>query len=112
MTRRLELEPAERATLEQAVRHHPKPYARERAAALVKVADRTAAASWVAEHGLLTAHAPDTVYRWLDRYEAEGLAALTVRPGRGRKPTLSPPGAPRAGGAAGGAASGAGERPA
>jgi transposase len=91
MTRRLELGPAERATLEQAVKHHPKPYARERAAALVKVADRTAAAAWVAEHGLLTAHAPDTVYRWLDRYEAEGLAALTVRPGRGRKPTLSPP---------------------
>jgi transposase len=93
MTRRLELGRAERETLEQAVRHHPKAYARERAAALVKVADRTAAASWVAEHGLLTAHAPDTVYRWLDRYEAEGLAALTVRPGRGRQPTLSPPGA-------------------
>jgi transposase len=90
VTRRLALEPAERETLEQAVRHHPKAYARERAAALVKVADRTAA-SRVAEHGLLRAHAPDTVYRWLDRYEAEGLAALTVRAGRGRKPTLSPP---------------------
>ncbi len=99
MTRRLELSEVERTTLEQAVRHHPKPYARERAAALVQVADRTAAA-WVAEHGLLTAHAPDTVYRWLDRYETEGLAALTVRPGRGRKPTLSPPQASRAGGAA------------
>ena len=66
VTRRLELSGAERTTLEQAVRHHPKPYVRERAAALVKVADRTAA-SWVAEHGLLKAHAPDTVYRWRDR---------------------------------------------
>ena len=52
MTRRLELSEVERTTLEQAVKHHPKAYARERAAALVKVADRTAAA-WVAEHGLL-----------------------------------------------------------
>jgi hypothetical protein len=90
MTRRLELLAAERTTLEQAVRHHPKAYARERAAALVKIADRTAAAR-VAEQGLLTRHKPDTVYRWLNEYEAHGLAVLTIRPGRGRKPRLSPP---------------------
>jgi hypothetical protein len=90
VTRRLELTEAERATLEQAVKHHPKPYVRERASALIKVANR-AVASGVAEHGLLVRHAPDTVYRWLDRYEAEGIAALTVRPGRGRKARLSPP---------------------
>jgi transposase len=96
MTRRLELTEAERTTLEQAVKHHPKPYVRERAAALLKVAGRWVA-SRVAEHGLLARHAPDTVYRWLDRYEAEGLAALTVRPGRGRKARLSPPRERRAG---------------
>jgi hypothetical protein len=103
MTRRLELTEAERTTLEQAVRHHPKPYVRERAAALVKVADRRSAA-WVAGHGLLRPHAPDTVYRWLDRYEAEGLAGLVIRPGRGRKPALSPPRRRRAAGWAAGAA--------
>jgi hypothetical protein len=108
MTRRLELSEAERTTLEQAVKHHPKPYVRERAAALVKVADRTASAARVAEQGLLARHKPDTVYRWLDRYEAEGLAALTIRPGRGRKPRLFPPGRGRAGRAAGLAAGAAG----
>jgi hypothetical protein len=111
MTRRLPLTEAERTTLEQAVRHHPKPSVRERAAALLKVAERRAAA-WVAEHGLLRRHAPDTVYRWLDRYEREGLAGLQIRPGRGRKPTLSPPAARGAGRAAGRAAGAVGERPA
>ena len=108
MTRRLELTEGERTTLEQAVKHHPKPYARERASALLKVAGRSSAA-WVAEHGLLTRHVPDTVYRWLDRYEAEGLSALTVRPGRGRKARLPPPRECRARGAAGWAAGGVGE---
>jgi transposase len=91
MTRRLELSEVEQTTLEEAVKHHPKAYARERAAALVKVAGRTSAHQ-VAKQGLLRRHAPDTVYRWLDRYEAEGLAVLTIRSGRGRKPRLSPPG--------------------
>jgi transposase len=96
MTRRLELNEVERTTLVQAVKHHPKAYARERAAALVKVA-AGASAHQVAREGLLTRHAPDTVYRWLDRYEAVGIAGLLIRPGRGRKPRLSPPGECRAG---------------
>ena len=92
MVRRLALEAAERETLVQAVKHHAKGYVRERAAALLKIA-AGATTAWVAAHGLLQRHAPDTVYGWLTRYEREGLAALTIRPGRGRKPTLSPPGA-------------------
>jgi Helix-turn-helix domain len=95
MTRRLELSEVERTTLEEAVRRHPKAYARERAAALLKVADRSSAL-WVAGHGLLRQRSADTVYGWLDRYEAEGLAVLTIRAGRGRKPALSPPPARRA----------------
>ena len=95
MTRRLQLSEAERTTLEQAVRHHPKAYARERAAALLKVAGRSSAL-WVAEHGLLRHRSADTVYAWLDRYEDEGLAVLAIRAGRGRKPALSPPAARRA----------------
>ena len=105
--RRLELTEAERTTLEEAVRRHRKPYVRERAAALLKVADRQSAA-WVAQHGLLRRHDPDTVYAWLNRYEADGLAALWVKPGRGRAPRLSPPEAGGAGGAARRAAGAAG----
>ncbi|MFN8633118.1 MAG: helix-turn-helix domain-containing protein [Chloroflexota bacterium] len=92
MTRRLALTEAERVTLEEAVKHHPKAYARERAAALLKVADRSSGLR-VAEHGLLRRRAADTVYRWLDRYEEHGLAVLTIRSGRGRRPRLSPPAA-------------------
>jgi transposase len=109
MVRHLELSEAERTTLEQAVKHHPKAYARERAAALLKIADGRVA-SWVAESGLLVRHAADTVYGWLTRYERDGLAALTIRVGRGRKPTLSPPAAQRASRGAGRAAGGARER--
>src|SRR3954471_802262 len=89
MVRRLTLEPVERETLVQAVKHHAKAYVRERAAALLKIADGKSAA-WVAEHGLLTRHAPDTVYRWLNQYVAKGIGGLRIRPGRGRKPRLPP----------------------
>ena len=66
-----------------------KPYLRERAAALLKIADGQAAAA-VARTGLLRPRQPDTVYRWLARYRAEGAAGLADRSGRGRKPAFSP----------------------
>lgn len=55
--------------------HDPRPYVRERCAALLKVADGKAA-HWVAKHGLLKERDPDTVYNWLNIYEAEGMAGL------------------------------------
>lgn len=55
--------------------HDPRPYVRERCAAILKVADGKAA-YWVAKHGLLKERDPDTVYSWLDIYEAEGVAGL------------------------------------
>ena len=55
--------------------HDPRPYVRERCAALVKVAQGSAPHA-VARHGLLRPRDPDTVYAWLDRYEADGLPAL------------------------------------
>jgi transposase len=88
--RRVELTERAREVLEEQVRRAAKPYLRERAAAILKVADGGVAAR-VATEGLLTRHKPDTVYRWLDRYLAEGIAGLALRPGRGRKPALSPP---------------------
>jgi transposase len=44
----------------------------------------------VALHGLLKHRRPDTVYDWVRRYRAAGIAGLRVQPGRGRKPAFSP----------------------
>ncbi len=85
----LDLSPEERAQLEQVVKYHPKPYMRERAAAVLKVADGQWACH-VARHGLLQRRDPDTLYIWLKRYRLEGLAGLRIRQGRGRKPAFSP----------------------
>ena len=67
-----------------------KPYLRERAGAILKVAAGRSAAA-VARDGLLRRRYPDTVALWLRRYRAEGAAGLAIRPGRGRKPAFSPP---------------------
>jgi hypothetical protein len=67
----------------------PKAYLRERAAALLKVAAGTPAAQ-VARSGLLRRRRPDTLYLWLDRFEAQGIEGLMLRKGRGRKPAFSP----------------------
>lgn len=87
--RTLTLEPVARETLEQMRDHHPKPYLRERAAALLKIADGQTAAE-VARRGLLRPRDPDTLYRWLDGWQSLGLAGLYVRKGRGRKPAFFP----------------------
>lgn len=87
--RTLALSPEQRQTLQCARDHHPKPYARERAAAILKVADGWPV-SHVAAYGLLKEHREETVSEWLDRYEQEGVAGLRIRPGRGRKPAFSP----------------------
>jgi hypothetical protein len=87
--RTLVLSPEQRATLEAARDHHPKPYARERAAAILKVAGGWPV-SHVAAYGLLKPHREETVSDWIDRYESLGVAALRVAKGRGRKPAFSP----------------------
>ena len=55
--------------------HDPRPYVRERCAALLKVAEGCSPRA-VARHGLLRPRDPDTVYTWLDRFQAEGLPGL------------------------------------
>src|SRR5438128_11596016 len=86
--RRIALTAAEGLTLAEARDHHPVPYARERAAAVLKVA-----AGWsvrrVAAGGLLRPRRPETVGDWVDGYLQRGVVALTVRPGRGRKPAYA-----------------------
>jgi hypothetical protein len=86
----IELTEARRAELEDVRNHHPKPYMRERAAAILKIADGVSGRE-TARHRLLRPHWPDTIYEWVRRYRAEGIAGLKVRPGRGRKPAFFPP---------------------
>jgi hypothetical protein len=66
-----------------------KPHERERAAALLKVAAGLSPTQ-VARDGLLRPRKRTTVYDWVRRFRQEGMAALAVRPGRGRKPAFSP----------------------
>jgi Winged helix-turn helix len=85
----LELSPSEREELEGVRRHDTRPYMREKAAGLLKIADGQIA-SQVAEHGLLQPHDPDIIYRWLKRWQTEGVEGLVVKKGRGRKAAFSP----------------------
>lgn len=79
----------QRHELEEIRDKHKKPYVRERAAAILKIADGMSGRQ-VALYGLLRQRDPDTVYSWFHRYGAEGPAGLLVRAGRGRKPAFSP----------------------
>ncbi len=83
----LTLEPAQQIELTQALTKHSKPYIRERAAALLKVAAGEHYAD-VAASGLLTAYCRQSVASWIKRYQQEGLPGLFVRAGRGRKPVF------------------------
>lgn len=87
--RTLELSAGEEESLTDLRDHAEKPYLRERASALLQVAAGRPAAE-VAREGLLKERQPDTVYVWLDRYEAEGVAGLEIRSGRGRKAAYEP----------------------
>jgi hypothetical protein len=85
--RRLQISPAERQALIALRDHDRRPYLRERAAALLKIADGAAPYA-VARRGLLKPRKPDTVYRWLTAFEADGITGLVHKPRghRGRFP--------------------------
>ncbi|MCB9133834.1 MAG: helix-turn-helix domain-containing protein [Anaerolineales bacterium] len=85
----LDLTENQRQELETLRDHAPKPYLRERAAALLKIAAGTSGRE-TARHRLLKAHGPDTIYTWVHRYQTEGLEGLAIKAGRGRKPAFSP----------------------
>src|SRR5215207_7810992 len=71
--RRLPLTPEERGALIALRDAGPNAYLRERAGALLQIADGQAAAAG-ARTGLLRPRQPDAAYRWLDRCRAEGIA--------------------------------------
>ena len=73
---------------------HEKPYMREKAAAVLKVAgppgEEGQSAGQVARSGLLRERRPKTVRGWIHTYEEEGIEGFTVEEGRGQKPAFSP----------------------
>jgi len=83
--RRLALTAGQRRELVTYRDHDPRPYVRERCAALLKVANGGSAHA-VARHGLLRLRDPDTVYGWMDLYQTDGIAGLVKhRPGGDRR---------------------------
>ena len=58
--------------------HDSRPYVRERGAAILKIAEGSSPHR-VARSGLLKPRDPDTVYAWLDGYQAHGVAGLIAR---------------------------------
>lgn len=74
----LRLDEPEAITLQEAVRHHPRPQARERCAAFLKVAAGHSP-HWVATQGLLIKRDTDSLYQWMRYCQEGGIAALLSR---------------------------------
>ena len=66
-----------------------KPYLRERAGAILKMADGQNA-SQIASSRLLKKRYYETVSDWFHRFQTEGVEGLKIKSGRGRKPAFSP----------------------
>ena len=75
LRRTLDLTDSQRHDLQQYRDHDPRPYVRERCAALLKIADGQSPHA-VARHGLLKSRDPDTVYDWLNWYERLGIRSV------------------------------------
>lgn len=89
LPRQIELSREARSRLQEMRDQHPKSHMRERAAAILKIAEGQSIAQ-VAREGLLRRRKWETVAEWLNRYEQHGLGGLDIRPGRGRKPAFFP----------------------
>jgi transposase len=87
--RSITLSEMQRQELERVRDHHPRPYYRERASAILKLADGMPL-SRIAKSGLLRTRNAETVREWVTRYEQAGLAGLAIRGGRGRKAAFFP----------------------
>jgi len=80
---RLVLNKRERKTLTHILNRSSKPYQRERAAALLKIALGISPHA-VARHGLLRKRDPDTVYHWVRAFCSSGIKSLSHAPRRGK----------------------------
>jgi len=81
--RTLDLREDQREELARHRDHDPRPWVRERCAALLKIAAGMAPYA-VARRGLLKPRDPDTVYSWLDLYETHGFWTVEHFPQGGR----------------------------
>ena len=77
--RTLSLTEEQRQEFHQLRDHDSRPDVRERAAAILKIADGQSPHR-VARSGLLKPRDPDSVYAWVGRYEAAGVAGLIAHP--------------------------------
>lgn len=84
----LEISAEEQLSLEKAVRTHRKPYVRERAYALLKVASGMEIQQVATL--LMQKRQPRTVSDWVKRYKSEGFKGLEKHPGSGRKAAFFP----------------------
>lgn len=89
LKRDVELTQPQQEELERARVGHSKAYVREAAAAILKVAAGQSVRQ-VALGGLLRPRDPESVSKWISRYQAGGIAGLLVSEGRGRKASFSP----------------------
>jgi hypothetical protein len=85
----LALTDEQRGELVATLDHAALPYLRERAAALLKIADGQSIRT-VAATGCLKPRDRDTLCAWAHRYQQQGLTGLLIRKGRGRKPACFP----------------------
>ena len=84
MVRRISLTEEQRQELLRLRDHDPRPYVRERGAAILQIAEGQSPHR-VAQSGLLKPRDPDTVYAWLGRYQAQGIAGLIAHPHGGSR---------------------------
>jgi hypothetical protein len=84
--RSLSLTQEQRAALLHIRNHDPRPYLREKAAALLKVADGHSPHA-VAKQGLLKPRDPDTLYSWIDDFQEQGQLAPRPATRRSFSPT-------------------------
>jgi hypothetical protein len=86
---KIELTVEQREQLMKVRDHHELPYMRERASAILKIADGVSGRE-TALRRLVRPHWQDTIYEWVKRYRAKGVEGLKIKVGRGRKPAFSP----------------------
>lgn len=65
------------------------PYLRERASAILKLA-QSMTTEHIATTGLLRTRARQTVAIWFHRFQSDGIKGLEIKAGRGRHPAFSP----------------------
>lgn len=90
MVLRISLSESQEEELTDVLLHHPKPYMREKASAILKLNSGLTGLE-IAFVGLLKKRRKNTVYNWVHRYLENGLDSLPVKTGRGPKPSFFPP---------------------